>query len=180
MKPTYTIILPIIIILLSSCRDSEIKTMQSQLAINKHYFYGDVSKLDTLLLTIRLEDDLTKYFYTSGTDTMGYSFAIPTADSSYIIKFNQKCQLIDSRTYTVSNEEFIVRSYYYDDPESNDEETTSYIEKNNGLLVAFNNGWGVLAYTIEIDEISAELIDSVLCDSSGFYMNVEELLPSFH
>ena len=104
------------------------------------------------------------------TDTLAFSFRKPVENDSAIFIFGQVCPIAASKNFRIKNQDFTVLKYYYDEENTVDEQTSFFFNQDYGLLVEFNNGWGDLRFSMEYDNISKILIDSIISDRTGFYL----------
>ena len=114
------------------------------------------------------------------TDTLAFSFKKSLESDSAIYIFGQVCPLVASKIFKIRNQDFTVLKYYFDAENTVDEESSFFFNQDYGLLVVFNDGWGYLSFSVEYDNTSKILIDSIISDKSGFFIKdlPPPLLPS--
>ena len=163
-----------IILLVDGCKNLNIKD-DDILVLEHSYCDNKICKTDSLLLNRKLTNDTITFIYKNKNDTLGYSLKKALTNDSLINIFNLDCPLIDRKTIIISNTKFEILKYFYDKEYWVDEETSFFFNQNYGILVAFNDGWMSLTSSFEYDEISKTLIDSIIKDKTGFYL--ESTLP---
>ncbi|GJM64850.1 hypothetical protein [Persicobacter diffluens] len=171
MKAIYAIIVFSISILLSSCDRKE--TSETRIVLQNLYSTHQYLRSDALFLKKISKNDSIWHIYIGANseerkDTI-YSFLKPLDNDSLLYFFDYKCPIKSKRTFKIHNKDYEVFKYYYDLVEANDEEANYYYHENYGFLLCYSKGWGFLANTIEQDDVSKALIDSIINDKTGFY-----------
>jgi hypothetical protein len=169
MKTLYIIIGLIIFQVFISCKQNQLENADKLVKLNS-YRHDSIWKTDTLFLSKSITNDTVGFFYKQGMDTLGYSFFKSEYNDSSIYLYDLTCPLISAKTFKINNKDFTVLKYYYDQENSIDEESSFFYQENYGLLVCFNDGWLDLIFSMEYDNISKVLIDSIICDRTGFYL----------
>lgn len=162
----------IVLHVLLSCNQNKYENSNKLVLLNS-YRHDSIWKTDSLYLTKSYVNDTLGFFYKQGKDTLGYSFfKLDNSDSSIFI-YGLNCPFVSTRTFNIKNKDFTVLKYYYDEEHSADEESSFFYHKEYGILVCFNNGWSDLIFSMEHDNKSKILIDSIINDRTGFYrMNI--------
>ncbi len=168
MKILHVIIGLIIFYTFTNCKEKRFEKADSLVFINS-YRYDSVRKTDSLFLNKYVINDTLGFIYKQGVDTLGYSFFKSAFNDSSIFIYGLNCPLIAKKTFVIDNKDFTVLKYYYDIENSDDEESSFFYHENYGLLVCFNDGWLDLIFSIEYDNTSKVLIDSIINDRTGFY-----------
>lgn len=179
-----TIYLIIVLFLLAaiSCKQKKADVEKNyRKLLLKEYDSGKVFRADSLFLTKLASNDTVHFVYAdsifsrklmeSGEKYYGYSFKklIP---SDSVLYFDVASPLVAQKTFQVNGQPYTILKYDYDRKNSYDEESSFFYHKNYGTLVCFNDSWSSLIYTIEYDQISKALIDSILNDRTGFYSKI--------
>jgi hypothetical protein len=88
---------------------------------------------------------------------------------TFLKNFLTRIQLLffTIKTYEVKKQKFEIQIYYYDRENSEDEETTLYFSDKYGLLLLFNDGWLIIDGIFIYDEISKELVEMIINDSTN-------------
>ncbi|NOX85284.1 MAG: hypothetical protein GXO86_04870, partial [Chlorobi bacterium] len=139
------------------------------------YRFDRIKSTDAIFLKIIPAKNRTDYIYSSNpaSDTVfAFSFFVYKETDSIINIFNKDCPLVKTKNYKIKGKNYCVRKYYYDEENSFDEESSIFYNENYGLLVYYNDGWSTLINTLYYDEISLQLVDSILNDKSGFYKQI--------
>ena len=169
MKTLHIIIGLIIFQVFIGCKQNQFKNADKLVLINS-YRHDSIWKTDSLYLSKSINNDTLRFFYKKGTDTLGYSFFKSDYNDSSIYLYGLICPLVSTKTFKINNKDFTVLKYYYDEENSYDEESSFFYQENYGLLVCFNDGWLDLIFSMEYDNISKILIDSIISDRTGFYL----------
>lgn len=169
MKTLHIIIGLIIFHALIGCKQNQLEKVD-KLVLLTSYRHDSVWKADSLFLNKSISNDTLEFIYKQGTDTLGYSFFKSTNNDSAIYIYGLNCPLVATKTFKIDNNDFKILKYYYDVENSADEESSFFYHGNYGLLVCYNDGWLDLIFSIEYDNTSKILIDSILCDRTGFYL----------
>ncbi len=151
------------------CKQNQFENMDKLVLLNS-YRRDSVWKTDSLFLNKSISNDTLGFIYKQKTDTFGYSFFKSTYNDSLIYIYGLNCPLVATKTFKIDNNDFKILKYYYDEENSVDEESSFFYHENYGLLVCFNDGWLDLIFSIEYDNTSKILIDSIINDRSGFYL----------
>lgn len=168
---TFRYILILITLLLFACSNSIHKTANRTVLLNKYRFEGKY-RTDTIFQKIEFVKNRIDYIYSEqpNNDTvLGFSFYFNKDSDSVMHIFNHECPLIESKIYKIKGRKYEIKKYYYDIKRGSDEETSIYYNKIYGLLVAFNDGWMQLSWTINYDKTSSELVDLIISDTCDFY-----------
>jgi len=169
MKTLHIIIGLIIFQVFISCKQKQFENADKLVLLNS-YSHDSIWKTDSLYLSKFISNDTLGFFYKQGMDTLGYSFFKSNYNDSSIYLYGLNCSLIATKTFKIKNKDFTVLKYYYDVENSIDEESSFFYQDNYGLLVCFNDGWLDLIFSMEYDNISRILIDSIINDRTGFYL----------
>ena len=154
---------------LTSCIKSRSKNTDKPVLLN-YYRNDSVWKTDSIYLSKSVKDDTLRFIYTHDLDTLGYTFIKPVHSDSSIYLYGIKCSLISKKTFKINNKDFTILKYYYDEQNTVDEESSFFYHQDYGLLVVFNDGWLELARSMEYDEITKKIVDSIVNDRTGFYV----------
>lgn len=177
MKYIYSIL--ILTILFSCQTDSKKQSVSPSkehqydtVFIKRFGFQSRLEGIDTAFLKITESADSKSYIYNvsdHGDSLLNY-YAFKMLRKKDTLCFDEeKCPLIDSKTYSIDQKDYNVRSYYYDVENSADEESTIYITDQYGVLIIFNDGWLVMAGIFEYDEMSRKLVKMILSDSTNSF-----------
>lgn len=159
----------ILILTLVSC--SNLRTEPSEkLVLLNHYHNDKIFRTDTISLAKLTNNNTIKYLYKFQNDTLGFSFEKYALNDSSINLFNLRYPLISTKNIMVNGENFKIEKYFYDEKDAVDEESSYFYNDSYGFLVIFNDGWSDLSFTLEYDSISKILIENILQDRTGFYM----------
>ncbi|GAA5024491.1 hypothetical protein GCM10011506_08160 [Marivirga lumbricoides] len=174
MKSTY--ILSIIIILFScqsGTKDQNIQTVEdagnSTVFIKRYGSRSELKGIDSAVLKVAELDNSKRYQYVPydkpDANITYYEFKIlENEDSLYF--YEAPCPLIDTAIYSVNNKDYKVLKYYYDVENSVDEESVIYFTDKYGVLIIFNEGWYIMEGIFDYDEISKQLANMILSDST--------------
>jgi len=169
MQYRYILIIGILL-LLGGCKNPNTKT--SDILILEHsYCDNKISKTDSIFLNRKLINDTINFIYKQNKDTLGYSLKKAKSNDSIINILNLNCPLVDRKTVEINNKKFEILKYFYDKEDLIDEETSYFYNQNYGILVVFNDGCKSLISTFEYDAISRTIIDSIIRDRTGFYLD---------
>lgn len=172
MKKTHITIGLILFGLLISCISNQIESVD-KLVLKKSYRNDTIWKTDSLMINKSLENDTLRFIYKQKLDTLAYSFSKSIKNDSSIHLYGQNCFLVSQKKFKIGNENIEISRYYYDVENSVDEESSFFYHKDYGILVCFNDGWSDLIFSVEHDNKSKILIDSIINDRTGFYrMNI--------
>ena len=137
------------------------------------YVYDSIIRTDSIQLNLFQENDTLNYIYKIKGDTSGsildLSFYKSLIGDSSINIYPKDCPLIAQKKYLINGKEYDILKYYFDLEASQDEEQSFFYNKVYGLLVTYDEGWGILANTLVYDSISNQLVDCIISDKSGFY-----------
>ncbi|MFZ7132865.1 MAG: hypothetical protein ACOWWR_10945 [Eubacteriales bacterium] len=141
-----------------------------RLVLINYYGYNEIRRTDSLLLDRTIISDTLRFTYRVKKDTLAYSFKKSVDNDSSIYLYGQNCPLIANKTFKINNQDFTIFKYYYDEENSSDEESSFFYHRAYGFLVGFNDGWLDLIFSMDYDDISKILIDSIISDRTGFYL----------
>jgi len=168
-----------ILLLLKGCKNPNTET--SDILVLEHsYRNNKICKSDSLFLNRQSINDTTTLICEQKDNTLGYFIKKADKNDSVINILNKNCPLVDRKTIEINNKKFEILKYFYDEQDMIDEETSYFYNQNYGVLVVFNDGWMTLISTFEYDEISKILIDSILKDRTGFYLENNPLPSLFN
>ena len=155
--------------ILNGCRLETVEPESKTLLIHGYRYNGTIKRTDTIFLNKKVNYDTLYFIYKNEMDTLGFSLWLNANSDTIMNIYGLNCPLVSTKVIQIDSINYKLCKYYYDIENSNDEETSFFYNENYGLLVGFNNGWGILSYTFEYDKISKILVDSILNDRSGFF-----------
>lgn len=143
-----------------------------EVLISHFGFQDKLESIDTAYIEIieTSKEKLYKYQVYSHPDSgeIYYSFSL-LKDSDSLMFYNELCSFIESKTYSINQEDYIVNKYYYDIANSADEESTIYMSDEYGALLIYNYGWLVMDGIFEYDSTSKILIEMILSDTTNSF-----------
>lgn len=152
----------------SSCGfDRNVNT--TQLGLIHDYSHTKIISTDSIYLDREINSDTVSYTYRISTDTLSISFSMSIANDSSITLYGKRCPQIASKAFKIRGIDFEILKFYYDEEDWTDEESSYFFSRDYGILVVYNNGWLSLINSLEFDDISRILVDSILSDRTGFY-----------
>lgn len=177
MKKAHMTIWLIIFFALTGCVSKQ-PDLAGGLVLINYYGNNEIRGTDSIYLDRTTLNDTLIYTYKLKTDTFAYSFKKSVENDSSIYLFGQNCPLVSRKTFKINNQNITILKYYYDKKSSNDEESSFFYHQDYGLLVGFNDGSFGLIFSMEYDNISKILADSIISDRTGFYLrNLPSPLP---
>ena len=172
----------------TSCGNSKTVTSQRILLHNYDQDTNHVDKIwrsDSIHFVKTTKNDTSYFLYSDSISTSGfleeglrfyYFFTKPPRQDSLIyFDKNTLLPLVGTKTFTINQQKFKILKYYYNLENSAGEESNFFYHPNYGLLVVYNEGcFSSLVHTMEYDQISKTLVDSIIQDRTGFYSVFEK------
>ena len=172
----------------TSCGNSKTMTSKRVLLNNYERDTNRVDKIwrtDSIYFVKTIRNDTSYFLYSDSASASGfleeglrfyYFFTKPPHQDSLIyFDKNTSLPLVGTKTFIINQQKFKVFKYYYNLENSAGEETNFFYHQNYGLLVVYNEGcFSSLVHTMEYDQTSKILADSIIQDRTGFYSVFEK------
>ena len=135
----------------------------------KEYSHKGNFIVDTVIFEKKCDGDSIYYkevFYNTGRMSL---IKAHTKNRSKLYSSSGVSNLIKTKRFIVNNKNFKIYKYLYDEKGGSDEEEVFFFNEHYGLLLNFwlNEGF---PRSSEYDDISTELVQQILADTTGFYM----------
>ena len=167
------------VLALIACNEHQ-PTLVKRVLVHSYASDDQIHTSDRIYLTKLISADTTHFIYSDtiftkelyqkGRMRYGHPFMKLTQNDSSLY-FDVNAPLTAQKNFEVNGQTFKISRYSYNLENSAGEETNYFYHPHYGLLVVYNEGcFPSLAYTMELDQTSKSLVDRILQDRTGFYI----------
>ena len=158
------IIFGLIALCIISCVPKRTENEGRLVRINRYNRDNEIYATDTLYMHKEIKNDTLDFIYKKGGDTI-ISLCKPINNDSLFFVNDEKCKLVDNKTFVINNREYMVLIY---DGATNDAEFNVFYHSEYGILGKLRRPRRTLISSWEYDTISKVLIDSIISNLSNF------------